>query len=198
MRLSARFLVLAVPVLATTAACNRKRPTPVTPEPVAATNDDADRLRREAEAREAARRAEEERLRLEREAAERARAAREALQATVYFAFDRSDLDAEARRVLDAKLPVMQANTDVRIRIAGHTDERGSDEYNLALGARRAAAAKRYLSHHGIDEARMDVVSFGEERPVCTESDETCWTQNRRAAFEVTVGTIAGAAAPAR
>lgn len=128
------------------------------------------------------------------EAAERARvAARTTLEATIYFAYDRSDLDADARGLLDAKLPVLQANPSIRLRIAGHTDERGSDEYNLALGARRAAAAKRYLTQHGIDDARLDVVSFGEERPACTDVDETCFGRNRRAAFEIVVGTIADA-----
>lgn len=192
-----RFLLLGLPVLAFTAACHRKRPPVAPPEPAVSTTDDAaERARREAEAREAARRAaEEERLRAEREAAERARgAARTALEASVYFAYDRSDLDAQARTALEAKLPVLQANPGLRIRVAGHTDERGADEYNLALGAHRAAAAKRFLTQRGIDDARIDVVSFGEERPVCSESAESCWAQNRRATFEVVGGAIAVAA----
>ena len=81
-----------------------------------------------------------------------------------------------------------EANAGMRIRIAGHTDERGSDEYNLALGQRRAAAAKRYLIAQGIDEARIDVVSFGEERPMVEGSDESAWSQNRRDEFEIVVG----------
>lgn len=71
--------------------------------------------------------------------------------------------------------------------ISGHADERGSDEYNLALGQRRAVAAKRYLVDHGIDATRLGVVSYGEEHPVCTASAEACWSKNRRAEFEITM-----------
>jgi peptidoglycan-associated lipoprotein len=201
----ARLLLALSVLLASTAACHRKRPTPAAPAPVTTSAGDDDAARREAEAREAeareaARRAEEEaRLRAEREAAERARAAaRDALQATVYFSYDRSDLDTQARAVLEAKLPVLQANGGIRIRITGHTDERGSDEYNLALGQRRAAAAKRFLTQRGVDEGRIEIASLGEERPVCTESAEACWAQNRRDAFEITVGSIAAAPAMSR
>ncbi|MFM8780978.1 MAG: OmpA family protein, partial [Gemmatimonadota bacterium] len=76
----------------------------------------------------------------------------------------------------------------IRIRVAGHTDERGSDEYNIALGMRRAAAAKRYLVDLGIAESRIAVVSFGEERPLNTESTEAAWAQNRRDEFEIVAG----------
>lgn len=193
MRHTTRFLLLALPIVAASSACRPKRPAPAAPEPVAApVADDADRERREAEEAER-RRAEEERLRAQREAAERARAG---LEASIYFAFDRSDLDAAARQLLEAKLPVLQANPDIRIRIAGHTDERGSDEYNLALSQRRAAAAKRWLAQRGIAEERIELVAFGEEQPVCTESAESCWTRNRRDAFEVTVGTVATSPLP--
>jgi peptidoglycan-associated lipoprotein len=85
---------------------------------------------------------------------------------------------------------VLTQNTGIRIRISGHTDNRGSDEYNLALGQRRAAAAKRYLTDRGIDGGRIEIVSFGEERPKCTSDDESCWSDNRRDEFEITVGEI--------
>jgi peptidoglycan-associated lipoprotein len=198
---TARRLALSTLALLTVgvAACRRNRP--AAPQPVPAADDpDAERARREAEAREAARRAEEERLRAEREAAERARAAAQAaLEAAIYFGFDRSDLDAEARRTLDAKLPALHANPTLRIRIAGHTDEQGSDEYNLALGQRRAAAAKRYLSQREIDADRIEIVSFGEEQPACMAREESCWARNRRDEFAVTVGAIGatGTAEPA-
>ena len=185
-------LLLAIPLLTLASACRAKRVSPpASPEPVAApTTDDADRARREAE--EAARRAAEEaRLRAEREAAERARAV---LEAPVYFEFDRSDLESEARQALEAKLPVLQANTGIRLRVAGHTDERGSDEYNLALSQRRAAAAKRFLTQRGIADDRLELVGFGEEQPACSVSAESCWSRNRRAAFELVAGTVAGAA----
>jgi peptidoglycan-associated lipoprotein len=154
----------------------------------------AERARREAEARAAAEREAAERAR--REAEERARreaaaaldAARRAFSAAIYFDLDKSDLTADARATLDAKLPLLRTNSAVRIRIAGHTDERGSDAYNIALGQRRAAAAKRYLVDNGIAADRIDVVSFGEDRPAMQGSDESAWSRNRRDEFEIIVG----------
>jgi peptidoglycan-associated lipoprotein len=122
--------------------------------------------------------------------AEAVRAATAALTATIYFDYDRSDITDDSRAKLDAKVPVLSQNTAVRIRIAGHTDSRGSDEYNLALGQRRAAAAKRYLTDRGIDGSRIEIVSFGEERPTCTDESEGCWSRNRRDDFEITSGQI--------
>jgi peptidoglycan-associated lipoprotein len=113
---------------------------------------------------------------------------RAALVAVVHFDFDQSDIRPDTRATLDAKVPILQANPNVVIRIAGHTDERGSDEYNLALGQRRAAAAKRYLVERGIAESRIETISYGEERPVQQGSDEDAWAQNRRAEFEITGG----------
>lgn len=136
----------------------------------------AERARREAEARAAA------------EAAAALNAARAAFAMAIYFDYDKSDLRADARQALDAKLPLLRANAAVRIRISGHTDERGSDEYNIALGQRRAAAAKRYLVDNGIAADRIDVVSFGEDRPAATGSDESAHSQNRRDEFEIIVG----------
>ena len=112
------------------------------------------------------------------------------LTATIYFDLDRSDITDDSRTKLDAKVPVLTQNTGVRIRIAGHTDSRGSDEYNLALGQRRAAAAKRYLTDRGIDGSRIEIVSFGEERPTCTDESAGCWSRNRRDEFEITGGQI--------
>lgn len=108
------------------------------------------------------------------------------LESRIFFDFDRSDLTAEARSALAAKLSVLLANPDVQIQIVGHADERGSDEYNLALGLERAAAAKRYLTQRGVAPDRVAVISMGEEQPVCTESNESCWWQNRRDEFVVT------------
>lgn len=117
-------------------------------------------------------------------------AARSALTATIYFDYDRSDITDDSRAKLDAKVPILSQNAAVRIRIAGHTDSRGSDEYNLALGQRRAAAAKRYLTDRGIDGSRIEIVSFGEERGTCSEESESCWSRNRRDEFEITGGDI--------
>ena len=131
----------------------------------------------------------------------RAAAIREAtarLTATIFFEYDRSEITEDGRSKLDAKVPVLTQNTGVRIRIAGHTDSRGSDEYNLALGQRRAAAAKRYLTDRGIDGSRIEIVSFGEERPTCTDESESCWQQNRRDEFEITGGQITAVQASSR
>ena len=112
-----------------------------------------------------------------------------AITAPIYFDFDRSTIRPDAAATLDRKIPFLQANPGMRIRIEGNADERGSDEYNLALAQRRAASAKRYLVERGIAADRFDLVSHGEERPICTEHNEACWQQNRRDDFFiVTVG----------
>jgi peptidoglycan-associated lipoprotein len=113
---------------------------------------------------------------------------REALTAKVYFDFDRSELRDDQRAILDAKLPILRANTGVKIRIEGNADERGSDEYNQALGMRRAQTTRKYLIDNGIDAGRIDISSNGEERPVCQEHDEDCWKQNRRDEFVIVAG----------
>ncbi|HXQ77023.1 MAG TPA: peptidoglycan-associated lipoprotein Pal [Gemmatimonadaceae bacterium] len=113
---------------------------------------------------------------------------RNTVTAVIHFDFDRSELRDDARSTLDAKIPVLMANPDLTIRVAGHTDERGSVEYNIALGQRRAAAAKRYLTERGVTANRVETVSFGEGRPVNEGHDEDAWGQNRRDEFEITAG----------
>lgn len=115
-------------------------------------------------------------------------AARAEFAMPVYFDYDMSNIRDDQRATLEAKLPIFAANPDMRIRIAGHTDNRGSDEYNLALGQRRAAEVKRYLVTRGIAEHRIDVVSFGEERPAVAQDNEDAWGRNRRGEFEITAG----------
>src|SRR5687768_1534560 len=105
------------------------------------------------------------------------------IQAPIYFDFDRSELKTEAREVLNQKAEAMRQYPDIRIRIEGHCDERGTVEYNLALGERRAEAARAYLIDLGIDPDRMTTVSYGEERPAVPESNEAAWAQNRRDEF---------------
>jgi peptidoglycan-associated lipoprotein len=117
--------------------------------------------------------------------------AKRTLEATIYFDYDASEIRGDARAALDAKLPILRANSGLQIRISGHADERGSDQYNDALGQSRAAAAKRYLTDNGIDGARIAIVSYGEQRPATTGSDESAWALNRRAEFEITAGQIA-------
>jgi peptidoglycan-associated lipoprotein len=145
------------------------------PPPPAPVDDSAERERLEKE-------------RLAREAAERARALEAEVGTMINFDFDRADIRPADQGTLDRKAAILAANSAVRLRISGHADDRGSDEYNLALGNRRAAAAKRYLENKGIDASRMEVVSYGEERPLNPGSDEAAYAQNRRDEFEVTAG----------
>ncbi|MGK6320872.1 peptidoglycan-associated lipoprotein Pal [Sphingomonas sp. DT-204] len=100
---------------------------------------------------------------------------------TVHFALDAYDIDPEARTILDSQSTWLQRYPNVRITIEGHCDERGTREYNLALGDRRANAAKNYLVARGIDASRISTISYGKERPVAMGSDEASWAQNRRA-----------------
>lgn len=98
----------------------------------------------------------------------------------VYFAFDDSSLDAAARTTLAGYAAWLNANQSVKITIEGNCDERGSREYNLALGQRRADSIRDFISAQGVNSSRIDTVSFGEERPACHGSGEACWAQNRR------------------
>jgi len=110
------------------------------------------------------------------------------LATMIHFDFDKSDIKSNDAGTLDQKVAILQANPALRIRISGHCDERGSAEYNLALGNRRGNKAKEYLVQHGIDAGRIETVSYGEERPIAQGHDETAWSQNRRDEFEVLAG----------
>jgi peptidoglycan-associated lipoprotein len=101
----------------------------------------------------------------------------------VFFDFDRSTIGPEAARTLDANVDWLKANTTALILIEGHCDERGTTAYNLALGDRRAKATHDYLVKRGVAATRITTISYGEERPVCTEHNEACWSRNRRAHF---------------
>jgi peptidoglycan-associated lipoprotein len=183
MRATSLLLVLATAGLA--AACGGKpapeqpapEPTPApAPAPTPAPVDDSaerDRLERE---------------RMAREAAERANAVKADLAAMINFEYDQASVRSTDQATLDRKAAILGANPNVKIQISGHADERGSDEYNLALGNRRGAAAKRYLENKGIDGSRMEVVSYGEERPLNAGHDEAAYAQNRRDEFQVTAG----------
>jgi peptidoglycan-associated lipoprotein len=190
-------MVLALFSVVVLDACRRRS----APEPVVDTM--AERLAREDSIRQEEERrrreAEEARRRFVDDSIARARAGEDAMRrdseslratlaAPISFDFDRSDLRDDARASLDAKIPILLANSNVTIRVSGHADERGSSEYNLALGQRRAATAKRYLVERGVAEGRVETTSFGEERPICSESSEMCWSQNRRDEFEITGG----------
>lgn len=103
----------------------------------------------------------------------------------IYFDFDSYAIKPEFARVLDANARWLRANPDHLVLVAGHADERGTNEYNLALGERRAKSTMSYLESQGVAASRMTIISYGEERPVCTERAESCWSQNRRAQFAV-------------
>ncbi len=102
----------------------------------------------------------------------------------IHFDFDQFTLSAEARRILGDNAKFMKANGNLQVVVEGHCDERGSDEYNLALGESRALAAKNYLVSLGIDANRLSVISYGEEKPLTSGSTEEAWAQNRRAEFK--------------
>ena len=101
----------------------------------------------------------------------------------IHFAFDQHNLDAASRAVLQKNAVYLRAHPESRIAIQGHCDERGTNNYNLALSERRALSTRAYLVSQGIDESRVHVVALGEEQPFCFDSNEKCWYQNRRAHF---------------
>jgi peptidoglycan-associated lipoprotein len=193
-------LLLSGLAVAAVAACGGKKPEPPAPVTAAPNADSmaqaekarADSIARaeaEARAREAA----------EQEARRRAadslaalgqktEAVKTLLATMIHFDFDKAIVRGGDAAVLDQKVAILQANPALRIRISGHCDERGSDEYNLALGNRRATAAKQYLVSHGIDGGRVETVSYGEERPLAPGHDESAWAQNRRDEFEILSG----------
>jgi len=113
---------------------------------------------------------------------------REVLEQVVHFDYDESTIRADAQERLASKVPFLRQNAGIRIRIEGHADERGSVEYNLALGMRRANAVRDYLVGFGLDASRFDVTSYGEDRPMAQGSNESAWALNRRAEFRVTAG----------
>ena len=106
---------------------------------------------------------------------------REVTSDTIHFALDQYDLDPEARAILDSQVRWLIAHPGTRVTIEGHCDERGTREYNLGLGDRRANAAKNYLAARGVSPTRITTISYGKERPVALGSDEQSWAANRRA-----------------
>ena len=102
----------------------------------------------------------------------------------VNFDFDRYELRPDMREILKGQVTWLKANPQVRVEVEGHCDDRGTDEYNLALGAKRAESVKRYLIE-GISPNRLASISYGEELPLCKEQNESCWAKNRRAHFVV-------------
>jgi peptidoglycan-associated lipoprotein len=172
-----------------------KKEPPPEPEPAGLTQAQLDSIRadsiRRAEAEAA--RLEAERLAREREAEAARRAAaiaeaRTTLTERVHFDYDMAEIRPDAERLLRAKLAILRASPAVRMRIEGHCDERGSNEYNQALGNRRAQAIVDFFTNFGLDASRFAIVSFGEERPLVSRSDEDAWASNRRGEFRITAG----------
>lgn len=195
MHMTTRMALLAL--LAVTAACGAK-PAPEQPLPQTQPNTptvNADSARAAQEAADRARRTADSLAAAQREAAVRtadaaaaaARAEAERMLANqIHFDYDKSDIRADDQAILDWKARLLLANPAMTIRISGHADERGSDEYNLALSNRRAGAAKRYLVNKGIAENRITTDAYGEERPLDTASTEEAWARNRRDEFVIT------------
>lgn len=187
-------VVLALVPMAALGAC-KKRPavspgpdtTAVDPNPGNdPARDDSIRLANEAAARDRAENERRERERVERETA----GAREVLTEIIFFQYDSDEISGEAEANLRLKAAVMAANPSVRLRIEGHADQRGSTEYNLALGQRRAEAVRAFLANYGVDPDRFTTVSFGKERPLVEGDDEDSWARNRRAEFGIIGGQV--------
>jgi peptidoglycan-associated lipoprotein len=192
-------LVIGLAAAVVAGACAKNPPPQTTPQPNADSAAAAERARQDSAAAaqaEADRRAREEAERVARQREADSLAAlsrageevRTVLATMIHFDYDKASIRPDDMAILDQKVAILQANPNLRIRVSGHCDERGSDEYNLALGNRRAQAAKQYLVSHGIDASRIETQSFGEERPLVDGHDETAWSQNRRDEFEIISG----------
>lgn len=179
------FLVIFVAFLAPSCAKKELRTEPAMSEEEARRQAEEEARRRELE-RQAAIKEEslkEDALRAE---SERVLSAREMFEnEDVFFEFDSASLTAEGQEILRAKAEWLRDNPAVRVTIEGHCDERGTNEYNLALGDRRAYSAKAFLKDLGIDDARLATISYGEEQPIATGSSEEAWAKNRRAHFVI-------------
>lgn len=187
-------VVLALLPISALGACKKRPATSPAPDASAvdpyagndAAREDSIRMANERAARDRA-----EADRLERERVERETAsAREVLTEIVFFEFDSDQIAGQAEQNLRLKAAVLAANPNVRLRIEGHADQRGSTEYNLALGQRRAEAVRAFLANYSVDPDRFTTVSFGKERPLIEGDDEDAWARNRRAEFGITGGQV--------
>ena len=182
MKTAFRFLVVALMVagLAAGLGCSTKKYE--TDAPHATTDDDAKRRAEEEALRQ--RQLEEQRQR-EAAAAASVAAAREEISRMIHFDFDKYDLKPEARSILQTKAQVLKQYPNMRVTIEGHCDERGTEEYNLALGERRANSAYEFLVLLGVPANRLNKVSYGESRPLDPAGNEVAWAKNRRCEFKV-------------
>lgn len=184
-----RLVLAAFATVVLAAACRPEPPAPVVPErPTGPTPEEiraqfvrdsiaeAERLKLEAERQ------------AQREREQRARRAREALGEMVFFDYDESTLTSATTETLRAKLTVLRSCPGVRLRMEGHADERGTSEYNIALGNERAQSVSQFFTGFGLEGARFTTVSFGEESPIASGSNEAAWARNRRVEFVITAG----------
>jgi len=184
------FVVTVLATVLAVGACSQDPPPP--PEPTGPTAEELaeqQRIRDSIAAAEAAEAAAREAA--AREAAAREAALREAratLAERIHFDYDVAEIRPDAERVLRAKLGILRNSPNVMLRVEGHCDERGSNEYNDALGNRRAQAVVDFFTNFGLDASRFEIVSFGEDRPLASGSTEGAWAQNRRAEFIITAG----------
>ena len=180
-----KLFIVGLALLFTASACHKKPKT--APAPTATDSAIREQARRDSIAAAEAARAAAERTRADNMRAQEqsTRSVQTTMAAPIYFELDDADLTPEAIGVLEAKVLVLQRESGMRILITGHTDARGSDEYNVALGMRRAAETKRFLVDRGIAGSRIDIATRGEEEPAVSGDDETAWSRNRRAEFKI-------------
>lgn len=176
--------LLMIPALMMTAGCAKKQVQPeVSLTGTEADQYDAARQRALAEEEEARRRALEEQRLTEEERRQAMLQRQQFVDEDIHFDFDQSVIRPDAQEVLRKKAEFLRDNSGVSVIIEGHCDERGTAEYNIALGERRALSAKAFLMNLGISSSRMSTISYGEERPVDPRSNEEAWARNRRAHF---------------
>ena len=189
-----RFPIVALAIMLTVTVAACKKDPPPAPAPVGPSAAELERARQDSIARvrtaaDAATAAEAARqLAAQAEAARLAGSLRTTLEAMVNFEYDEAAITPDAERILREKADILRTNADVRLQIVGHADERGSTEYNLALGSSRAESVKTFFTSFGLDAGRFVTTSRGEEQPLVNRSDEAAWAQNRRAEFVITAG----------
>ena len=181
--------IMLAMLLALGVSCAKKQVTMETQEMA------ADESQQSAEDEAARREAEEARMREQRarearqreDASSMSEAARKAAfeDEDIHFDFDKYVLTPQAMMILDDKAAYLREHAGVRVLVEGHADDRGSNEYNLALGDRRANSAKNYLVKSGVAESRITTISYGEEQPLCMQQAESCWSRNRRGHFSL-------------
>jgi peptidoglycan-associated lipoprotein len=186
-----RVAALALVAVATYGCTRKPPPAVIAPQAPARTDSSAIIAAREQARRDSIAAAE----RVARDNAERDRLARvarvrETLSDIVYFEYDSDQLTSEAQEKLRTKVAIIRANPNLQMQVAGHADERGSTEYNLALGQRRAETVRDFMTGYGVDAGRITTISFGEERPIVEGTDESAWARNRRAEFSIAGGEI--------